>query len=256
MLSSAAILVFGTCAGFMPNYQSIPTVFRWLSWVTPASYAFEGLMMNEFVGRTLNGFVVTTEQGTAELLSFSGEQWLQVYNLPRQQWATDAGIKVFDFVLLFVLSLCLDLLGCYFMEHTREWYFNKSRRPQRTTVSTNFRGGVRGGGHGNEDVVKEEEPEGTETTKSQWPNSLSIQNICYYVPLKSKRAPLRCTWRSLVNPLLVSCFGKKKGEGDDDDDDDTEESVKKVDSNSKRNELQLLNNINARFSKGRMTALM
>jgi ABC-type multidrug transport system permease subunit len=53
-LSSVIILTFGTVAGFMPSYESIPNVLRWLPWVTPVSYAFEGLMINEFSRRTLS----------------------------------------------------------------------------------------------------------------------------------------------------------------------------------------------------------
>lgn len=41
------ILVFGTVGGFMPPFKMITPFLRWLSWLTPVSYAFEGLMLNE-----------------------------------------------------------------------------------------------------------------------------------------------------------------------------------------------------------------
>ena len=40
-LSSIWMLVFGSVSGFMPGYTDIPVIFRWMSWVTPVSYAFE-----------------------------------------------------------------------------------------------------------------------------------------------------------------------------------------------------------------------
>lgn len=39
--SSLFILLFATVGGFMPTYDSITWVLRWLSWITPVAYAFE-----------------------------------------------------------------------------------------------------------------------------------------------------------------------------------------------------------------------
>lgn len=33
----------------MPGFTEIPSYMRWLPWATPASYAFEGVMINQFV---------------------------------------------------------------------------------------------------------------------------------------------------------------------------------------------------------------
>jgi ABC-type multidrug transport system ATPase subunit/ABC-type multidrug transport system permease subunit len=40
--SSLCILLFATVGGFMPSYDTITWVLRWLSWLTPVAYAFEG----------------------------------------------------------------------------------------------------------------------------------------------------------------------------------------------------------------------
>lgn len=53
-LSSVCILIIAAVAGFMPSYSAIPPIFQWLSWLTPASYAFEGMMINEFLGRNIS----------------------------------------------------------------------------------------------------------------------------------------------------------------------------------------------------------
>mmetsp|Transcript_19839 Transcript_19839/g.41589 ORF Transcript_19839/g.41589 Transcript_19839/m.41589 type:complete len:160 (-) Transcript_19839:672-1151(-) len=47
--SLVIILVFSTMGGLMPSYASIPSILRWLGWVTPIAYAFKGLMLNEFL---------------------------------------------------------------------------------------------------------------------------------------------------------------------------------------------------------------
>jgi hypothetical protein len=40
-MSSIWMLIMGSVSGFMPGYTDIPVIFRWMSWVTPVSYAFE-----------------------------------------------------------------------------------------------------------------------------------------------------------------------------------------------------------------------
>lgn len=200
-------------------------------------------MVNQFDGTNLTGFTVTTNEGTVDLLSFSGNGWLNATGLPREQWATNTGMKLFDLAMLFILSIILDLLGCYWVEHTREWYFNLSRRPQRTAASTSF------DVSGSAAKEKDDPSDGTEKM-ADWPNSLSVRNVCYFVPLKSKRAPLRFTWRSILDPCLVACFGKERGKGIDEEEIMEEEQVQE------HKELQLLSSVNARFGRGRMTALM
>eukprot|EP00978_Attheya_sp_CCMP212_P043255 scaffold279116_cov54-Attheya_sp.AAC.1 len=130
--SSVAILLCGTVGGFMPAYGSIPTILRWFSWFTPVSYAFEGMMINEFYGRELSGVIIGTEEGDVSLASISGSAWLSNFDLPRQSFASANSIKIFDLGMLFVFALVYDLLGLYFIERTREWYHNQTRRPQAT----------------------------------------------------------------------------------------------------------------------------
>jgi len=202
-------------------------------------------MINEFSGRNISAFSVVTTQPSYEFLSISGEDWLQASGLPRRQWASYVGMKLFDLAMLFFISIVLDSLGCFFIERTREWYFNQSRRPQRTTVSSTFDADA-SSGHGAAHADPDKQ-------QSEWPSSLSVHNISYYVPLPSKRKPLRCTWRSILNPCLAACFGKGKGEGDGDErakEDEQESGIEE-----EKNELQLLAGVNARFSRGRMTGM-
>ena len=245
-LSSVGILFFGTVAGFMPNYSQIPAVFRWLSWITPASYAFEGIMLNEFAGRAISAVVLASPDGNVEIGTFDGEIWLSIFALPRTEWGSLDDIKLFNIFFLFILSIAFDILGCYYVENTREWFFNQTRRPLRTTKSLDFalleetvaKTDVLAGG--------QEEPVDTVAKESDnhWPQSLSFNDLSYYVPIKRKGGPKRLSLESIIGPLLVRLARKKRG--------DISGSLHDTDGS----ELQLLGNVHGRFRSGRMTALM
>lgn len=131
-MSSVLILMFGTVAGFMPQYSSITWVLRWLSWVTPVSYAFEAVMINEFYDRALDPITLGGDggDGSTRLQPIPGTFWLDNFALPRTKWASYNGIKIFDIFMLFLFAIIYDLIGMYYIEHTREWYYNQIRRPQ------------------------------------------------------------------------------------------------------------------------------
>jgi len=245
IMSTIVILVFGTVAGFMPSYADIPPILQWLSWVTPASYAFEGVMINEFSGRT---FGASASSGSSAL-SFSGEAWLSGFaSMPRVNWATPTGIKLFNLFMLFVFSLVFDFLGCYYVEQNREGYFNTSRTSQETASSANFSDFSLRKKKEQDALVENENGNdlSTDTVQTAWPAALAIKDIRYFVFLKSKHAPLRFTILSCINPILVSICGKKKAS------DEAEPAVR----TKEKSELQLLSNVNARFARGRMCALM
>lgn len=240
-LSSVIILFFGTVAGFMPNYEAIPPVFRWLSWITPASYAFESIMINEFAERTISLAVIASPEGDVSVGQLAGETWLGIFSLPREEWGSLDAIKVFDIFFLFILSIVFDIFGCYYVEHTRQWFFNQTRRPQRTAKSLDFE---------IQDMVPSkanEQGEGDEflmEKSSHWPQSLSIEELCYFVPLKNKVSPKKCSVHAIFGPCLVRLARKEKG--------DPSRSLHAEDVS----ELQLLRNIKGRFRAGQMTALM
>jgi hypothetical protein len=232
-LSSVFILVFGTVASFMPGYDDIPPILRWLSWITPAAYAFEGIMINEFEGRNISAVVLPNADGSVDAGNIQGVDWINNFGLPRQAHASPQGIKIFDLLMLFVMSVVFDVLGCYFVENTRDWYFNKTRRPQREVRSVEFQ--AQKSGASEAETVVSKDP--------QWPNHLSVKGLCYYVPLKGKHVPRRFSVYSILGPCLIRLARKEKGKRDSTRFDD-------------KRELQLLQGIDARFEAGKMTALM
>ncbi len=113
-MSSVVILIFGTVGGFMPNYSTIPPILRWLSWVTPCSYAFEGLMLNEFENLDFEFNVMGTSGGEVIPINIGGNDWLNMYSLPRSNFADSVYIKLFDIMMVFAFALVYDTLGkCY-----------------------------------------------------------------------------------------------------------------------------------------------
>ena len=235
ILSSVVILIFGTVAGFMPAYDSIPVLLQWLSWVTPASYAFEGLMLNEFSDQVYPLGGLSTGDDSTQALTFTGEQWLSGFaNLPRMDRWDELGIRMFDLFMLFFFSTIFDIIGCHYTEKWRSIYFNTSRVRQESTKKVK-----------RETTANNDEP--MEETASDWPNALTIRNINYFVRLKGKGHPLRFSIHSLIDPVLVAICGKKFGD---------QSQHKDMAEVTKGSELQLLNNVNARFARGRMCALM
>ena len=111
-MSSVIILVFGTVGGFMPSYTFIPPILRWLSWLTPVSYAFEGLMLNEFHGNIFEGVILGSSGNEVAPVSVGGDEWLRGYDLPRASFSDSVtGIKAFDIFMVFLFAFVYDLLG-------------------------------------------------------------------------------------------------------------------------------------------------
>eukprot|EP00804_Cyclotella_cryptica_P004684 CCRYP_019117-RB/>CCRYP_019117-RB protein AED:0.07 eAED:0.07 QI:237/0.87/0.88/1/0.75/0.66/9/271/1508 len=235
--SSLFILLFATVGGFMPTYDAITWVLRWLSWLTPVSYAFEAMMINQFEGQTFYGVVIVNPNvGSTSIGTVQGTKYLQAQSLPRSQWTTNHGIMVFDCIMLFIFAFVLDVIGMFFQEKTRSWYFNQIRRP-RSKVHRAA-------------LVTPSDPEAQSLNTYQGGHSidsLSVKNLCYSVNIEknSPWKPRRATLQSLCGPLLT-CLAGKEAESKEATGEDPGISA----------ELSLLNNITARFRKGRMCALM
>jgi len=245
-MSSVIILIFGTVGGFMPSYLSIPPILRWLSWLTPVSYAFEGLMLNEFYDLMFESDLGGASGNSAVPIEIGGNQWLSGYNLPRSAFAGTTSIKVFDIFTVFLFALIYDTLGFIFIEKTRSWYHHQIRRSQ-ATVMKSF-------GIGSQRPDSESNAEEDTNNDSSWPSSLIAKNISYEVPLKTKSAGINI--RKLVRKVTVKLAGKK-----------VSASVGSIAAEEERNSwrhndeaapstITLLDHVDVHFRRGRMTCLM
>lgn len=64
-LGPAVLLLFILSTGNAPQYLQLPVWLRWLSWISPCAYAYEGVLINEVFGRDVgnqSGIVYAQEQ--------------------------------------------------------------------------------------------------------------------------------------------------------------------------------------------------
>lgn len=244
--SSLCILLFATVGGFMPAYSTISWVLRWLSWITPVAYAFEGMMINQFDGTSFFGLVIVDKDGTSTVGNVDGRKYLSSQSLPRSQWGTNTEIKIFDCLMLFVFAIVLDMIAMYFQESSRDWYFNKIRRSRATVARSTDE----------EDKSFDELVESNTEAQvkigdgSMGPLSLAVSNLSYTVNIgKAKTCwkPRRATCGSLLGPALAKIAGKSL---------ESPEAATEEEEETPVTELKLLSEITARFKCGRMTALM
>lgn len=216
----------------MPSYTGIVPILRWLSWVTPVSYAFEGLMLNQFYGTSFDpiGTVGTEDSGEIPL---NGVKWLSVYNLPRGTMLSPEQVRIWDIFMVFFFAVIYDLLGYYYIERTRALLHNQTRRPQSTVKkSFSMSAPLR------EDKSSQDYKHSSQTQEIDWPQSLTIRDLSYKVPLKSQTRKLKPV--QFLRRKLVMLAGKESSK-------ETAEKVHKDDN------LTLLHKVNARFCRGRMT---
>lgn len=234
---SLATLVFSTVASFMPKYNQIPPVLRWISWLSPPAYGFEALAINEYIGRELG--LVTVARGGMDTTvgSASGEQWLDTLQIPRVEWASLQTIKVVNIFLLVLFAVVIDLLGLVLLERGRRDFFGKLRRPARTSGSLAFPSGAGDG------EVADFEASEFRADPPAWLMHLTVSGISYFVPSKREAASAHAT---IINKRRHWLTGAKGGAV----------AAETVMETKEPNELQLLTDVTATFKAGRATALM
>ncbi|KAL7471875.1 hypothetical protein ACHAXS_012182 [Conticribra weissflogii] len=247
--SSLLILLFATVGGFMPAFKEITPALRWLSWITPVSYAFEGMMINQFDGTTFFGLVIVDENGTSNVGTVDGTKYLKGMSIPRKQWGTNTQIKLFDVFMLFIFAMILDAIGVYFCEVTRSWYYNQIRRPKAVVKKSDYYDSS-SSRIGNSMLQHGDAEAQVPGDCGFQPNSLSVKDLTYSVNIgkaKSCWKPRRFTFPSIIGPLLAKIAGKEIK---------SPEAMEEEEEETPSNELKLLNNVTARFKRGHMTALM
>ncbi|KAL7553130.1 hypothetical protein ACHAWF_016381, partial [Thalassiosira exigua] len=245
-ISSVIILVFGTVGGFMPSYMSIPPVLRWLSWITPVAFAFEGLMLNEFHNLPFESVLFAggkTGDNDSPAPVDIGEY---------RCWEVYFAVCV---IPTMIHMLCCATLGFICIEKTRSWYHHQIRRPQSTVKKSFGMGSNRPMGkrsnRPSSDVEQDEEDE-----LSPWPTSLIAKNISYVVPLKAKSTGINI--RKMIRKVTVKLAGKKVSPSTHghEDRDEPHERSRTTNVFLDRNHIQLLDHIDVHFRKGRITCLM
>jgi len=196
-------------------------------------------MINQFLGLPFEDSILAMDGGSVETVNTGGDLWLSAYNLPRIDFGGADAVKIFDIFILFLFAIVYDFFGWRLIEKNRDWFFNQTRLPVSTvkqsfSMSTPAVMEISGKDNCSKGNVNEK-------TDTDWPQSLSVVDLCYDVPVKRGVNILKKCRKRLVR-FSGNAVGKKP-----------EVQDLKVEDNVK---LRLLHKVSACFSRGRMTCMM
>jgi ABC-type multidrug transport system ATPase subunit len=137
VLTTGYIFTCGLVSGFMPGYNALGWA-KFLNWLSPVSYGFEAIMLNQFSGRPVYLFLGINGDLEASEISIPGTDMLSAaWNVPRIPFdeappgmRSPAQLKAFDMAMMFIFSLVLDASACYLLDVSRRWYGPRARRVQ------------------------------------------------------------------------------------------------------------------------------
>eukprot|EP00978_Attheya_sp_CCMP212_P023184 scaffold70400_cov54-Attheya_sp.AAC.2 len=123
-LGPAVLLLFILGAGYSPQYLQLPSWLRWLAWISPCAYCYEGVMINEMMGRNVG--------------DINGSVWAQDnLGIPRIPYEsapsgmnTEGLLMGFDAYMLVILTIVFDVWGCVLLHHSQKWFGPTSKRYQ------------------------------------------------------------------------------------------------------------------------------
>lgn len=108
-LGPAVLLLFILMAGYSPQYLQIPAWIRWISWISPCAYCYEGVIVNEVFDRQVNGIPGTV---------FAQEE-LGIPRLPYDTapagLSTEGQVMAFDSYMLLALTIIFECKSIAFL---------------------------------------------------------------------------------------------------------------------------------------------
>ena len=128
-LGPAVLLLFTMTAGFAPSYINIPAWLRWISWLSPCAYAFEGIILNELRSRSIEGTDISGLEYAEEAFSLPRIP----FNDAPSGLDTVGGVMAFDIYILLCLTIVFEILGCYLLHASQKWYGPSTKRYQVTS---------------------------------------------------------------------------------------------------------------------------
>ena len=123
-LGPAALLLFVMSACYSPTYRELPAWLRWLAWLSPCAYTYEGVIVAETAWRDVG--------------NVNGQEYAQrVFGIPRVPFdaappvlSTPGGVIAFDAYMLLFLTIAFELIGCILLHKSQKWYGPRSVRYQ------------------------------------------------------------------------------------------------------------------------------
>ena len=184
-LGPAVLLLFTMTAGFAPQYPDIPVWLRWISWLSPCAYAFEGIIVNDLRGRSVRD---------VPGLEFAKE----AFSLPRIPFEeapsgldTPGNVMAFDAYVIGIFTILFEILGCILLHQSQKWYGPSTKRYQVTSgMSLTAASSTKNLLKGNKPAKPEEEEAGTSKARVPLPSPIHLRakDIVYEVdvPIEPK----------------------------------------------------------------------
>jgi ABC-type multidrug transport system ATPase subunit len=129
-LGPAVLLFFVLTGGFSPQYMQIPAFLRWVSWLSPCAYAYEGMIINELFNRRV-------QVGNGDAFVNGNVFGTQAFGIPRVGYTTapsgldtPGGVMAFDVYMLLALTIVFDVLACLALHKSQKWYGPTTKRYQ------------------------------------------------------------------------------------------------------------------------------
>lgn len=105
-LGPAALLLCVLAACYSPQYLDLPGWLRWLAWISPCAYCFEGIIVSETAWRSVG--------------NMNGVLYAQkVFGIPRIPFnsapsalGSPGSLLAFDAYMLIAITLAFEVLGC------------------------------------------------------------------------------------------------------------------------------------------------
>lgn len=194
LATTVAAMLMGMFAGYMPTYNSVGWWWRWISWINPMAYAFEGIMISQFDGLHLSIATVVTDDG--EVLiggnALPGSTWCRVFSIPRIPYdeassslSTPSGVMSFNLGMLFVFAFAIEV-GAWAALRSVRGRFGRRVLEKRCQVSSSgtvadtpavTRGSAR-------DAAADAAESGGEVMPADWPLlELSCHDLSYKVDM-------------------------------------------------------------------------
>lgn len=137
-LGPAVLMFFTLTAGFAPQYPDIPIWLRWISWLSPCAYGFEGILINELHMRT-----VSVDGNTVPGSEF-GQEFFSIPRIPYDQASaglrTPGAVMAFDIYMLITFTILFEILGCCLLHASIKWYGPTTKRYQVTSGNSLTKG--------------------------------------------------------------------------------------------------------------------
>ena len=114
-LGPAALLLFILSACYSPQYSQLPTWLRWLAWLSPCAYVYEGTLVSEIAFRdvgNVNGIVYS-------------QKVLGIPRIPFDETSTTlgsvTGLLAFDAYMLIFITIAFEIIGCIILHKSQTW---------------------------------------------------------------------------------------------------------------------------------------